>query len=82
MPDTAIIQTVIQGGAVGLMVLGIAAAYKLLKLGIEKGYDLVGNHLNTLTGEVQATRVDMQQVRWSAERVANAVEKLADRDAR
>lgn len=65
--DFDIIATIIQGGAVGLMVLGMGIAYKIAMKLIGVGSSLVTNHLNTLTEEVQGLRYE----------VATLPEKLA-----
>ncbi len=57
--DLDIIATIIQGGAVGLMVLGMGIAYKIAMRLIGVGQALVGNHLNTLTEEVKGLRVEI-----------------------
>ncbi len=54
-----IIATIIQGGAVGLMVLGMGIAYKIAMKLIAVGSALVNNHLNTLTEEVHTLRVEI-----------------------
>ena len=60
--DLDIIATIIQGGAVGLMVLGMGIAYKIAMKLIAVGSALVNNHLNTLTEEVHGLRVEMAAV--------------------
>lgn len=45
MLDPIIIQTIIQGGAVGLMLVSIVLGYKIARLAINKGFDFVSNHL-------------------------------------
>ena len=54
-----IIATIVQGGAVGLMVLAMLIAYKIAMKLIGVGQNLVTNHLNTLTQEVQGLRYEV-----------------------
>ena len=57
--DLDIVQTIVQGGAVGLLLafgfLGYKVAVKLLTV----GQSLLTNHLNTLTEEVHGLRKEM-----------------------
>ena len=60
--DLDIIATIIQGGAVGLMVLGMGIAYKIAMKLIAVGSNLVNNHLSTLTEEVHGLREEMAKL--------------------
>ena len=40
-----LVQAIIQGGAVGLMLVSIVLGYKIARLAINKGFDFVSNHL-------------------------------------
>ena len=70
-----IIATIIQGGAVGLMVLGMGIAYKIAMKLITVGSGLVTNHLNTLTEEVRGLRLEVAAL---PERLRAALDRRAE----
>ena len=73
--DATGIQTIIQGGAVGLMVLGMVIAAKIALRLIAVGSNLITNHLNTLTEEVQGLR---HEVATLPERLATALNRRTE----
>jgi len=57
--DLDIIGVIIQGGAVGLLLAFGFFGYKLSRLLITVGQNLIANHLTTLTEEVKGVREEM-----------------------
>lgn len=57
--DLDIVQTIVQGGAVGLLLAFGFLGYKVAVKLIAVGSALVTNHLNTLTEEVHGVREEM-----------------------
>ncbi len=54
-----ILPTIVEGGVVGLMALGMVIAARIAMKLIGVGQDLIGNHLTTLTEEVKGLRVEI-----------------------
>jgi len=57
--DLDIVQTIVQGGAVGLLLAFGFLGYKVAVKLIAVGSALITNHLNTLTEEVHGVREEM-----------------------
>ena len=53
MIDPQIVQTIIQGGAVGLMLVTLIMGYRIARLAIDKVSIFVNNHLFHLTEAIQ-----------------------------
>ena len=57
--DLDIVQTIVQGGAVGLLLAFGFGGYKVAMKIITVGTLLITNHLNTLTEEVHGVREEL-----------------------
>ena len=57
--DLDIIGVIIQGGAVGLLLVFGFFGYKLARLLVTVGQNLIANHLTTLTEEIKGVREEM-----------------------
>ena len=74
-PDT--IQLVIQGGAVGLLLMFGIMGYRLARLSITKGFEFVNNHLSHNT---QAIQEGTEVVREVVTEIRNMSNKLDERN--
>ncbi len=57
--DLDIVQTIVQGGAVGLLLAFGFGGYKVAMKLIAVGSNLISNHLSTLTEEVKILRSEI-----------------------
>ncbi len=60
--DLDIVQTIVQGGAVGLLLAFGFGGYKVAMKIITVGTLLITNHLSTLTEEVRGVRVELAEL--------------------
>jgi len=74
-PDT--IELVIQGGAIGLLLMFGVMGYRLARLSITKGFEFVSNHLEHNTDAVKEGTEVMREV---VTEVRNMSHKLDKRD--
>ncbi len=72
-PDT--IQLVIQGGAVGLLLMFGIMGYRLARLSITKGFEFVNNHLSHNTDAVKEGTEIMREMANEIKHMSNKLDE-------
>ncbi len=72
-PET--IQVIIQGGAVGLMLVTLAMGYRIARLAIERVSDFINNHLEHNTEAIREGTEVMRDVKTEIVRMSEKLDK-------
>ncbi len=72
-PET--IQIVIQGGAVGILLMFGVMGYRLARLAIDRGFEFVSNHMEHNTAAVEESTAATKEMGADIKRLAEKLDK-------